>query len=150
MHRFRPAIVPFVLALVLAACGGGGAPSEAASRAASSTAASEAAASAAPSEAASAEASAGGSEAVRVRLDGFVFDPAELTIAVGTQVSFLNADGAAHTVTEGVDAEAAESPIIDDEIAPNQATRYTFDEPGTYEITCLLHPTMNLTVVVEG
>ena len=150
MHRFRPVIVPAVLALVPAACGGDGAASEAASEAAPSTAASEPASSARPSEAPSAEPSEAGSEAVRVRRDGFVFDPAELTIPVGTEVSFLNADGAAHTVTEGVDGEAAESPIIDDELAPNQATRHTFDEPGTYQITCLLHPTMNLTVTVEG
>jgi plastocyanin len=25
----------------------------------------------------------------------------------------------------------------------------SFDEPGTYRVTCLIHPTMNMTVTVE-
>jgi plastocyanin len=149
MHRFRSPLAPAILSLVLVACGGGGASEGAPSTAPSAAATSEEP-SAASSDSASAAPSEAGSETMRVRLDGFVFDPAELTIPVGTEVSFLNADSAPHTVTEGVDGEAAEGPFIDDEVAPNQATRYTFDEPGTFQITCLLHPTMNLTVTVEG
>ena len=26
----------------------------------------------------------------------------------------------------------------------------TFDEPGTYNITCKIHPSMNMTITVEG
>jgi plastocyanin len=26
----------------------------------------------------------------------------------------------------------------------------TFDEAGTFDVTCLFHPQMNMTVVVEG
>ena len=26
----------------------------------------------------------------------------------------------------------------------------TFDEPGTYDITCEIHPSMQMTVIVEG
>ena len=149
-RRLLPALLP-ALALVLAACGGGGdassdEPSEApAASAAASVAMSEAAE---PSEAS--EPSEAAAEEARVRLDGFAFDTEELTIAAGTEVSFLNADSAPHTVTEGTDGQAAESPIIDEELAPNQGTSFTFDEPGTYELTCLLHPSMNMTVVVEG
>ena len=144
MNRSRLAIVPALLALVLAACGSSGSSSTEppASTTAPSTAASEAPASAAASEA--------GSEDVRVTLESFQFDPTELTIPAGTRVTFLNSDSAAHTVTEGTDGEAVDGPIIDDEIAANQATSFTFDEPGTYEITCLLHPSMNMTVTVEG
>jgi len=144
MNRSRLAIVPALLALVLAACGGSGDGSSepAASQAAPSTAASEAPASAAASEA--------GSEDVRVTLEDFAFDQTELTIPAGTRVSFVNSDSAAHTVTEGTDGEAVDGAIIDDEIAANQSTSHTFDEPGTYQITCLFHPTMNMTITVEG
>ena len=26
----------------------------------------------------------------------------------------------------------------------------TFDDPGTYDITCKIHPAMNMTITVEG
>ena len=145
MNRSRLAIVPALLALVLAACGATGSSST--EPPASQVEASEAPASEAPASAAASEA---GSEDVRVTLENFAFDPTELTIPAGTQVTFLNSDSTAHTVTEGTDGEAVDGAFIDDEIAANQATRFTFDEPGTYQITCLFHPTMNLTVTVEG
>ena len=150
-RRSLPAFLP-ALALVLAACGGGGgdaSPDDASAAAAGSAAASAPTSQAAePSQAA--EASEAAAEEVRVQLDGFAFDTEELTIAAGTEVSFLNADSAAHTVTEGTDGQAADSPIIDEALAPNQGASSTFDEPGTYQITCLLHPSMNMTVIVEG
>ncbi len=71
------------------------------------------------SEAAESEAPA--AEAERVRIDGSAFDPEELTIAAGTEVQFVNADGFAHTVTEGTDGQAVADPIVDEEIA---AERY--------------------------
>ena len=150
-RRLLPALVP-ALALVLTACGGGDGAASAddaseapAASAAASVAMSEAAE---PSEAP--EASEAAAEEVRVQLDGFAFDTEELTIAAGTEVSFLNADSAPHTVTEGTDGQAADSPIINEDLAPNQGASFTFDEPGTYQITCLLHPSMNMTVIVEG
>ena len=137
--------------MVLAACGDGGgdaSPDDVSEAPAASVAASIAASEAAePSEASASEAVA---EKVRVQLDGFAFDTEELTIAAGTEVSFLNADSAPHTVTEGTDGQAADSPIIDEELAPNQGASFTFEDPGTYELTCLLHPSMNMTVIVEG
>lgn len=157
MRRPRPITALAVAAplmLALAACGAAdaspsadaGAPSAAASVTAEPTDP------AAPSVAASAtaEATAEDVEEVRVRLDGFAFDTEELTIAAGTEVTFLNTDAAAHTVTEGVDGVAAEGARFDMELAANQADSVTFDEPGTYQVTCLFHPSMNMTVIVEG
>ena len=139
--RFLPALFAG-LVLVLAACDGGAAQSAAEPTDAPSTAASMA-----PSESAEASEAAGGAETVD--LSGFAFDPTELTIAAGTEVTFVNADSAAHTVTEGTDGAAADDPIIDEELAGGAETSFTFDEPGTYEITCLFHPDMNMTIVVE-
>ncbi|MDQ3688714.1 MAG: cupredoxin domain-containing protein [Chloroflexota bacterium] len=146
------------LALVLAACGGttssttfstvGGEASD------EPTPTQSAAPSAAePSEAATASEAAEPSEAAAeealVRLSQFEFDPVELTIAAGTEVSFVNADSAAHTATEGANGEAADDPIIDEELQQNGSTSFAFEEAGTYEITCLFHPSMNMTITVE-
>jgi plastocyanin len=145
--RFLPALIAG-LALILAACG------ETASPTASQTASVEpsVAESVAPSateQPASEEPSEAVGEDVTVRLSQFAFDTEELTIAVGTEVSWVNADAAAHTVTEGTDGTAAEDPIIDEELEQGRATSFTFDEPGTYQITCLFHPSMNMTITVE-
>ncbi len=152
MHRYRLVPLPAVLALLLAACAGGGdtgSPEPAASSAASEVAPSEPAASE-PAESEPAGPSDEAAEEVRVTLENFAFDQTELTVSAGTEVTYLNADPAAHTVTEGTDGEAVEDPIIDDELAGNRATSFTFDEPGTYELTCRFHPSMNMTVTVEG
>lgn len=133
------------VALLAAGCSGGGAsPSAVASVPAS-------AASVSPGTASSgAAASDDGAASERVRLSTSGFDPTELTIAAGTEVVFVNAASFDHTVTEGTDGQAVEDPIVDDNIAPNGTVRVVFDEPGTYQITCRIHPSMHLTVTVTG
>ena len=151
MHRSRP-ILPALaaLTLLLAACADGGTPSEAASQAASVEPPASAAASepAEPSDAA--EPSEVAEEEFTVTLSGFAFSTGQLTVPAGTEVTFENADTAAHTVTEGTDGRAAADPIINAQVGPGATTAFTFDEPGEYAITCLFHPSMNMTVVVEG
>jgi plastocyanin len=150
MTRSRMLTLPALLALTLAACGDGGtsaAPSEAAWP---STAASEAAA---PSEAAASEAAAPSEDAGtgrNVTLTDFAFSEGELTIASGTVVTFRNAGSAPHTVTQGTDGVEAADSTFDEQVAPGDEVEITFDEAGTFEVTCLLHPQMNMTVVVEG
>jgi plastocyanin len=122
----RPTLAVAVLVLLLAACGGGATDAEGASR------------------------DDGGGTATEVTLTDFAFSPAEITVAAGEPVTFVNGDAAAHTVTEGTDGAAVENPVVDEEIGGGGEAEITFDEPGTYEITCLFHPQMNMTVVVEG
>ena len=150
MHRSAALIG--ILALVLAACASPAAsplatepPTPSATEAATPSASpsAEESESAEPSEEATAE-------EVRVRLESSNFDPSELTIPAGTTVLFLNADSYTHTVTEGTGGQAVDDPIVDREIAQNRSVRVTFDEPGTYDITCEIHPSMQLTVTVEG
>ncbi len=148
MTRFASALPALLasLALVLAACGTTAAtPSTAASEEPSASASE-----AAPSEAAPSESEEPETASERVRIDNSVFEPAELTIAAGTKVSFVNADGFAHTVTEGTDGQAADGAIVDEEVQQNGTVSVTFDEPGTYEITCRFHPSMQMTITVEG
>ena len=127
MHRSRPLAI-LILVLLLAACG--------------STAESSA-----PAVGAGGEASDGGSATGEtVSLAGFAFSPSELTIPAGTTVTFT--DTANHTVTEGTDGEAVDDPIVDEDGGSD--IEVTFDEPGTYNITCKIHPDMNMTITVEG
>ncbi len=144
MNRTRSVPAFFAgMAVVLAACGA--TPADEPSQVGGSSSAPSA--TEAPSESAAPSEAGAGEETVR--LEGFAFDTDELTIAAGTSVRFVNADGAAHTVTEGSDGVATDSPILNEELAPNGVTSFAFDEPGTYLITCLFHPSMNMTVVVE-
>jgi plastocyanin len=148
MSRCRPIpVLLAILALAVAACSSGGAASPSATEAEAPLAtATEPAA----TESEAAESEEATAEDERVRLESSNFDPEELTIAVGTTVRFLNADSFAHTVTEGTDGQAVDDPIVDEDLEPNKSVGVTFDEPGTYEITCELHPTMQMTITVEG
>ena len=81
-----------------------------------------------------------------VSLAGNQFSPGTLTVAAGTTVTFTNT--ATHTVTEGTDGAAVNDPIVDEQGGAD--IDVTFDEPGTYSITCRIHPEMNMTITVEG
>ena len=85
-----------------------------------------------------------------VTVEGSQFLPGELTVAAGTVVTFVNLDSFAHTVTEGAGGQAADDPTADEMLEADASVEVTFDEPGTYEITCRFHPTMQMTIVVEG
>jgi plastocyanin len=88
----------------------------------------------------------GGDTGETVSLSGSTFSPSTLTIAAGTTVTFT--DTASHTVTEGTSGGAVDDPIVDE--AGGADIEVTFDEPGTYNITCKVHPAMNMTITVEG
>lgn len=82
--------------------------------------------------------------ATTVRIVNLAFDPAEVTIATGTAVSWTNDDTAPHTVTstDGV----FDSGIFD----PGASFTWIFNEPGSFAYVCQLHPQMQGTVVVTG
>ena len=86
----------------------------------------------------------GGGETVS--LSGVQFTPSSLTIAAGTTVTFTDTSG--HTVTEGTDGVAVDDPIVNEQGGSDITV--TFDEPGTYNITCMVHSSMNMTITVEG
>lgn len=70
------------------------------------------------------------------------FDPANLSVKVGTTVIWTNNDGAAHTVTSG-DPSAGPSGTFDSGlIKPSQAFKYSFTSAGTTSYFCTVHPWM--------
>jgi len=145
MTRFRTALLPgfLVTSLLLAGCGSDAASPSASEATTPSAGASEAAAS-------DGQPSASETADVRVRIRNSAYDPTELAIPAGTEVTFLNADGFTHTVTEGTDGQPVDDPIVDEDIDQNGSVSVTFDEPGTYNITCKIHSSMNMTITVEG
>jgi plastocyanin len=93
-----------------------------------------------------ADAGDGGGGGETVSMANTTFTPSSLTIQAGTTVTFTDTSG--HTVTEGSDGVAVDDPIVDEQGGSD--VEVTFDEPGTYDITCKVHPEMNMTITVEG
>jgi plastocyanin len=149
-HRPMAIISIALLALALAGCTDGasqGEPTE--SPGASEAAASDVPASRAPASDAPASDAPEAAQA-EVMIEDASFIPEELTVTVGTEVTWVNGDSYEHTITEGTDGDPVEDPIVDEAIAADATVSVTFDQPGTYDITCEIHPTMQMTVVVEG
>jgi plastocyanin len=72
------------------------------------------------------------------------FEPATVEIDAGTAVRWVNSGGLPHTVT------STSGPMDFDEPLPDGGTVIlTFDEPGTYEYACTIHPGMTGTIVVS-
>lgn len=90
-------------------------------------------------------AAATAAEAATVTAERSRFGPREVTIAAGGEVTFQNLDAAAHTVTS---AEGAALAFDSDDLAEGDEFVQRFDEPGTYDYFCVIHPTMKGTVVV--
>ena len=142
------------LTLALAACGGGGAdatdaPTESMATESAATPSSSPSATATASETAAPTDDA--SSGAEVLLGDMSFSPGELSVAAGTTVTFTNDSSFPHTVTHGTGGRPAADAAFDEAIGPDGGTvEITFDEPGTYDVTCKLHPSMQMRIVVEG
>lgn len=71
------------------------------------------------------------------------FVPGELSVAVGTAVTWTNTDATSHTSTS--DAPGFSSGIV----GPGRTFSFTFRTPGTFPYHCEIHPSMIGTVVVR-
>ena len=68
--------------------------------------------------------------------------PYEVTVDAGTTVTWSNGDTTVHTVTSGTPG-AGVTGLFDSSIFnPGEAFQYTFDEAGTYDYFCMVHPWM--------
>ncbi|MCL4261987.1 MAG: DUF420 domain-containing protein [Anaerolineae bacterium] len=66
-------------------------------------------------------------------LQGFAFAPTELTITAGTEVVWVNQDGAPHNIT------FVDGSVASDNFFQGESFATTFNEPGVYQIYCTLH-----------
>jgi len=76
-------------------------------------------------------------------IDNFSFTPMELTISRGTQVTWINRDDVPHTVVSVEKKFKSKALDTDEEFS------FTFQEAGTYEYFCSLHPKMTGTIIVK-
>jgi amicyanin len=77
-----------------------------------------------------------------IRIKNFAFDPASITVKVGSTVRWLNQDSVPHRI---LFADGADSNVL----AGMQSWSRKFDQAGTYDYACTIHPTMQGTVIVE-
>ncbi|MDE1829939.1 MAG: cupredoxin domain-containing protein [Thaumarchaeota archaeon] len=76
------------------------------------------------------------------------FDPASLSVKVGTTVIWTNQDSSAHTVTSG-DPTAGPSGQFDSGlIKPGNTFKHTFTAAGTTSYFCTVHPWMTGKIIV--
>ncbi|WP_084191364.1 cupredoxin domain-containing protein [Algiphilus aromaticivorans] len=76
-------------------------------------------------------------------VDFMRFDPEVLEVTPGTTVVWTNYDGSNHKVTL---ADGTKSGRLHME----STWSHTFDEPGTYEYHCSMHPRMKGTIEVKA
>lgn len=109
---------------------------------------------AAPALAHTTPAPSGHSNLVGMRQESFSTDT--VTLHVGEPLQLFNDSNFLHVVAPGQDARVADQPGEPrfgsrDVVSVPRGTAYqtlTWGAPGTYHVTCTLHPDMNLTVVV--
>jgi plastocyanin len=79
----------------------------------------------------------------KVSIAGFAFGPQAIMIKAGDDVTWRNDDRPVHTVTFRDGSAGARS------LSPGQTFTRVFEEPGTYQYFCSIHPHMTGTVVVQ-
>ena len=72
-----------------------------------------------------------------------------LTVTVGTTVTWTNQDGARHTTTSGQNGQFDDAGWNSPTLSRGESFSHTFDQVGTFAYTCKIHPSMNGTVTVQ-
>jgi plastocyanin len=86
----------------------------------------------------------GGGGGTEVSMADIAFDPAEVTVAVGDTVTWTNDDSVDHDVT--ADSFSSGDP---GGMAPGATFDHAFEEAGTFDYVCTVHPGMEGSVTVE-
>lgn len=78
-----------------------------------------------------------------VTIQNFAFEPANLTIAAGDTVTFVNTDSAPHTAT------ADDGAFDTKRLSKGKSAKFTFSNSATYSYFCSLHPKMKASITVK-
>jgi plastocyanin len=82
-------------------------------------------------------------ESMAIKIDNFAFGPAELTVTLGSTITWTNRDDIPHTVVNA--DKVFKSRALD----TDETFSVTFSTPGTFPYFCSIHPKMTGTVVVK-
>jgi glucose/arabinose dehydrogenase/plastocyanin len=89
-----------------------------------------------------------GALVVEVVMQNFLFVPAQIEVQTGTTVRWINQDNVPHTATAGTRNNP--TTLFDSgNMAAGATFTFTFNEAGTYNYFCALHPGMDGVVIVE-
>ncbi len=83
------------------------------------------------------------SPSLSVEIKSFAFNPETINISKGQTVTWIQLDPAPHTITS-VNSVFPNSPSL----SKGQTYNYTFNETGTFEYYCSIHPGMKGKVIV--
>jgi len=81
----------------------------------------------------------------KVSITDFRFVPEELTIAVGTTVTWMNSDDVPHTASSTSKPSVFDSKFLD----TNEKYSFQFKTSGSYEYYCKVHPHMIGKIIVK-
>jgi len=81
-----------------------------------------------------------GNQTPAVSIENFTFNPAVLTVKVGTTVIWTNND----TVDHNIKSADFNSPLM----KKGETYEFKFDKAGTYDYSCGIHPTMTGQIIV--
>lgn len=77
-----------------------------------------------------------------VIIQNFAFNPSTITISKGTTITWTNEDSVPHIVkSEGI--------FESETLSKSDSFTFTFNEPGTYEYICKIHPYMKGSIIVN-
>ncbi|WKT57760.1 plastocyanin/azurin family copper-binding protein [Candidatus Nitrosotenuis chungbukensis] len=77
------------------------------------------------------------------------FMPSMVTVSVDGTVTWTNDDTAAHTVTSGTASDGPDGVFDSSILMAGKTFEHTFDEEGSYDYFCVVHPWMTGNVTVE-
>ena len=80
-----------------------------------------------------------------ITIDNFAFKPVELTVKAGAKVTWVNHDDVPHTATSAARPRAFDSGTLDSD----DKFSHVFNQAGTYEYFCAVHPHMKGRIVVK-
>jgi plastocyanin len=76
-----------------------------------------------------------------VTIKNFAFSPQNMTVKVGTTVTWTNDDSATHTIKSVT--------FNSGDISTGGKFEFKFDKSGTYDYSCGIHPSMTGKIIVE-
>lgn len=88
--------------------------------------------------------SAEATKSASITISQMRFDAPTVTVKAGGTVTWVNQEGAPHTVT------ATDGSFASPQLTAGDSFSHTFDQPGTYTYYCEVHPMMKATIVVEA
>lgn len=81
-------------------------------------------------------------------MQGFAFNPAQVTVRPGATVTWTNGDTAPHTVTAGAPGSPS-GQFSSGNLAQGGTFTFAFPQAGRFTYFCSVHPSMTATVTVQ-